>query len=112
MGRMRKLDKRGHSYHVVNEGISGDTTDTGLVRTEIVGVQNTTVQAASGVANDMLGPATALLLQFASNGDLAAVSIGGNPGDPTLGVALTLAGDSNRQACIYPTGYAADAVCV
>jgi len=35
-----ELDKRGYSYHVVNEGVSGDTTDTGLVRTEIVGSRN------------------------------------------------------------------------
>ena len=35
-----ELDKRGYSYHVVNEGISGDTTDTGVVRTEIVGSRN------------------------------------------------------------------------
>lgn len=36
----RELDKRGYSYHVVNEGISGDTTDTGVVRTEIVSSRN------------------------------------------------------------------------
>ena len=36
----QELDKRGYSYHVVNEGISGDTTDTGLVRTEIVASRN------------------------------------------------------------------------
>jgi len=35
-----ELDKRGYSYHVVNEGISGDTTDTGVVRTEIVSSRN------------------------------------------------------------------------
>ena len=32
----RELDKRGYAYHVVNEGVSGDTTDIGLGRIEIV----------------------------------------------------------------------------
>lgn len=32
----RELDKRGYPYHVINEGVSGDTTDMGLARTEIV----------------------------------------------------------------------------
>ena len=32
----RELDARGYSYRVINEGISGDTSDSGLVRTDIV----------------------------------------------------------------------------
>ena len=32
----QKLDRRGYEYHVVNEGISGDTSDGGLVRTSTV----------------------------------------------------------------------------
>ena len=32
----RELDARGYSYRVINEGISGDTSDSGLVRTAIV----------------------------------------------------------------------------
>ena len=32
----RELDKRGYTYHVINEGVSGDTTDVGLGRIEIV----------------------------------------------------------------------------
>jgi acyl-CoA thioesterase-1 len=36
----RVLDLKGYSYQVVNEGISGDTSDTGLVRTEIVASRN------------------------------------------------------------------------
>ncbi|MCY4588025.1 MAG: arylesterase [Bryobacterales bacterium] len=32
----RELDKRGYAYHVINEGVSGDTTDMGLARIEIV----------------------------------------------------------------------------
>ena len=32
----RELDARGYSYRVINEGISGDTSDSGLVRTGIV----------------------------------------------------------------------------
>lgn len=36
----KKLDERGYSYHVVNEGVSGDTTDSALVRTEIVASRN------------------------------------------------------------------------
>ena len=36
----RELDQRGHSYQVINEGVSGDTSDTGLVRTGIVASRN------------------------------------------------------------------------
>ena len=32
----RELDKRGYAYHVINEGVSGDTTDMGLARIEII----------------------------------------------------------------------------
>ena len=32
----RELDKRGYAYHVINEGVSGDTTDMGIARVEIV----------------------------------------------------------------------------
>jgi acyl-CoA thioesterase-1 len=32
----QELDRRGYSYEVINEGVSGDTSDTGLVRTDIV----------------------------------------------------------------------------
>ena len=36
----RELDQRGYDYHVVNEGVSGDTSDGGLVRTAIVAARN------------------------------------------------------------------------
>lgn len=32
----RELDKRGYAYQVINEGVSGDTTDMGIARVEIV----------------------------------------------------------------------------
>jgi acyl-CoA thioesterase-1 len=32
----RKLDEAGYSYHVVNEGVSGDTSSAGLVRVDSV----------------------------------------------------------------------------
>lgn len=83
----------------------------GVIRTELVEAEDTTVQAASGAVNDSIGAGTALIVAFDRGGDLAAVTIGAAAGDPAAGVTLTIAGDSTRQACIYPSGYANDDVC-
>ncbi len=84
----------------------------GVLRTELVAADNTSLRATSGAADDQLDAATAATLVLDSSGDLAAVTIGGTPGDPTLGVEFAITGDSDREACIYPTGYANDAACL
>lgn len=83
----------------------------GVLRTELLEVGNTVVQAQSGGAAATLDPVTALRMEFDAEGNLANVLIGGVPGQPTTGVAVTVNGDSDRDVCIYPTGYAAQAAC-
>jgi type II secretory pathway pseudopilin PulG len=88
-----------------------DTDVDGVVRTELVVAEDTTVQATSGAADGAIGGGATLALSFDHAGDLADVTINGVSGDPAAGVALTIAGASTRQACIYPSGYANDDAC-
>ena len=83
----------------------------GVVRTELVGASNTTLQAQSGAANNTVDAANALVLQFDNNGDVVSVTVGADVGDPALGVSVSLTGDSDRDVCIYPTGYAVEESC-
>ena len=50
----RELDRRGYSYEVINEGVSGDTSDTGLVRTDIVASRNPDFVVVAFGGNDGL----------------------------------------------------------
>jgi len=89
------------------------TTDVdGLVRTELVEAENTTVQATSGALTNTVAGGTPLVLQFSHAGDLTAVTIGAAAGSPAMGVGLGIDGDSRRDACIYPSGYASAAACI
>jgi len=83
----------------------------GVVRTELVGASNTTLQAQSGAANNNVDAANALVLQFDSKGDVVSVTVGADVGDPAQGVSISLTGDSDRDVCIYPTGYAVEESC-
>ena len=84
----------------------------GLVRTELVAAGNTTVQATSGALTDTVDGGTPLVLQFRHAGDFAAVTIGAAAGAPALGVGLGVDGDSRRDACVYPSGYASVPACM
>ncbi|MEZ5561264.1 MAG: prepilin-type N-terminal cleavage/methylation domain-containing protein [Pseudomonadales bacterium] len=84
----------------------------GVVRTERVESANTDLFVTSGAANGNLSAATPLVVGFGHSGDLTSVVVGATPGDPDAGVSLVVSGDSNRQICIYPSGYANDASCV
>ena len=84
----------------------------GVVRTERVAAENTVLTAASGLTSATIDAATPLILRFDTAGDLSQVLIGAAAGDPAQGVDLSLSGDSTRQACVYPSGYVADAACV
>ncbi len=83
----------------------------GLVRTTLLDANNTTLQATSGAVSAPIDAATPLLITFSHAGDLDTIQIGAGSGDASMGVDLLLSGDSNRQACIHPTGYSTDAAC-
>lgn len=87
------------------------TSVDGVLRTERVEAENTTVQAASGALTGIVGAGAPLVLQFTAAGDLGAVTVASRAGSPGLGVSLTIAGDSRRNVCIYPTGYVSAAAC-
>ena len=61
---------------------------------------------------DIVDAGTPLVLQFRHAGDLAAVTIGAAAGSPAMGVGLGVIGDSQRDACVYPSGYASAAACI
>jgi len=83
----------------------------GIVRTELIGASNTALEADSGPANGAVDAANPLILQFDSAGDILSVTIGAAAGDPSQGVSISLTGDSDREVCIYPTGYAVEETC-
>jgi prepilin-type N-terminal cleavage/methylation domain-containing protein len=83
----------------------------GVMRVERVDADGTTMTATSGGVTGMLDVSSALTLSFDHAGDLDAVSIGGVAGVPAAGVAVSVAGDSVRQICIYPSGYANSDAC-
>jgi len=83
----------------------------GVVNSELVGAHNTSIQASSGAASGTIDATTPLIVQFDHAGNLSSVRIGAGAGSAAAGVAMVLSGDSSREACIYPTGYVADAGC-
>ncbi|MCZ6640530.1 MAG: hypothetical protein O7F71_03050 [Gammaproteobacteria bacterium] len=83
----------------------------GVVRTETVAVKNTSMTATSGATTDGIDSSTALVVQFDAAGDLESIAIGVAAGDVSLGVNIAVSGDSNKNVCIYPTGYTTDAAC-
>lgn len=83
----------------------------GVLRTELVSADNTVLQAASGATSAALDAATGLTLTFDHAGDLTAVLIGAAPGAPGTGVSVTVAGDTTRQLCVYPSGYTHAGAC-
>lgn len=83
----------------------------GLLGTELVAAENTTLTVSSGGASALIDATTPLIVRFDRLGDLSAVLIGAAAGAPAAGINLQFNGDSARSACIYPSGYATDAVC-
>lgn len=83
----------------------------GVVSSELIAAENTSLSATSGAASAAVNAATPLVVQFDKQGDLSSVTIGASAGSPATGVDLEVSGDSDRRVCIYPTGYATDAAC-
>ena len=84
----------------------------GVLRTELVEAANTSVTVKSGAASASLDSSASLRLDFTTTGDLSVVLIDGLLGDASGGVALTVVGDTSRDVCVHPTGYAVEGVCV
>ncbi|MCB1686740.1 MAG: hypothetical protein R3E82_18350 [Pseudomonadales bacterium] len=102
-----RLDRQGGDWRMQ---VSTDVD--GVLRTELVDADNSRIQATSGGASAFITAATALSVGYSQSGDLSAVLIGTTVGDATLGVDLLVAGDSDRQVCIHPSGYSASAACI
>lgn len=83
----------------------------GILRTERVDAENTALNAVSGAASGSIDAASPLTVSFDHGGDLETVTIGGVAGAPASGVAVSVSGDTSRQLCIYPSGYANADVC-
>ena len=83
----------------------------GVVRSETLAAENTSLIVSSGAASAAVTGTSPLVLRFDSRGDLSAVLIGATAGAATAGVDLQFSGDSSRAVCVYPSGYANDAAC-
>lgn len=83
----------------------------GVIRSQLVESPAVVISAASGAASADLDPATSLSLTFDHRGYLATVILGSASGAPSRGVLLTVRGDSERQLCVYSSGYVNDAAC-
>lgn len=100
------VDKAGDQWRM---RVSTDVD--GVLSTELVAAENTTLTVSSGGAPTLIDATTPLVVRFDRLGDLSAVLIGAAAGTPAAGIDLQFNGDSARSACIYPSGYATDAVC-
>jgi hypothetical protein len=83
----------------------------GVLRTEQLSAANTAVTAVSGAAAANVGIGGPLSVSFDHAGNLSAVLVGSSAGAPATGVAVTVSGDTSREVCIYPSGYANQAAC-
>lgn len=83
----------------------------GILRTSVIDQNNSSVVATSGAVTAAINATTTLSLQMDGIGNLTAVTLGASPGTAELGVHLLVGGDSQRNLCVYPTGYVAHASC-
>lgn len=84
----------------------------GSVRTETVSADHSAVHISNGALSRNLDATTPVIIGFDRQGDLSEITLGGASGDPGQAIAIEVTGDNNQNACIYPTGYAAQVSCV
>jgi len=83
----------------------------GVLRSQNTSRNNSSVNITNGIANTTLGSGDSLSVELDGLGNVRAVLLAGVAGDPGTSVQISIGGDSNRQLCIYPTGYVAHANC-
>jgi prepilin-type N-terminal cleavage/methylation domain-containing protein len=71
---------------------------------------NTAISVTNGATTVGLASDT-LVLGFDGVGNLSGVAVGTTVLDPSLGVEITVAGDSNRTVCVAASGYAYREAC-
>jgi type II secretory pathway pseudopilin PulG len=81
------------------------------VRLASVPAHNTRLFVSNGGGPTELSGATSLTLTFDRRGSVDQGLLGAVALDPQLGIQLDVQGDSDRQLCVYPTGYVSDGVC-
>lgn len=83
----------------------------GVLRTAAIDRDNSSLVATSGTATAAINATTALSVQMDGLGNLTSISIGASLGAVDQGLHLLIGGDSQRDLCVYPTGYVAHAAC-
>lgn len=83
----------------------------GVVRTTSLDALGTSITVTNGLSSSSLSGSDALTLSFSGSGEVASAALAGSIIDPSLGIQIDLAGESNRVMCLYPTGYLDDAAC-
>lgn len=92
--------------------MTSSTSVDGTLRSEQVEQGDTTVELVNGGISGSVTALEPLLITFASDGGLAAASLGTQSLDPGLGLRLQISGASSRLLCVYPNGYLLTADCV
>jgi len=83
----------------------------GLVRTENVSADHTALQVTNGLLSVSIDATTSLVVEFDRVGNLSGITIGADTGDASQAIAIQVTGDTNQDACIFTTGYAAQVSC-
>ncbi len=89
---------------------TGSSVD-GILRTALIDRNNSSIVATSSTESVALSTTTTLSLQMDGIGNLTTATLGANSASVDMGIHLLIGGDSQRNLCIYPTGYVAHAAC-
>lgn len=83
----------------------------GILRTAVIERNNSSIVATSSSNSAALDATTTLSLQMDGIGNLTTATLGVNSANVDMGIHLLIGGDSQRDLCVYPTGYVAHAAC-
>lgn len=83
----------------------------GEVRREELVADTISLSITNGATTTSFGVGDLLHIDFSPTGDLAAAEINSTSLQTTLGIELTISGDSTQFLCIYPTGYVGTSAC-
>ena len=99
--------------HAIADGWRMTTSSSvdGVIRRTNVDGESLTITAESGAASDTLSGTTVFRLEFDGLGGLSDVAVGAATGDPASGAELSIAGESSRTLCVYPSGYSDEGGC-
>ncbi len=88
-----------------------DGAATSVLSDVVVDADDLGLGVSAGSLAAAVGNGDRLRIEYAGNGDLAAVALDAVPGQVTGGVSITWQGASNYELCVAATGYAHEGSC-